>query len=224
MEKRTAAVFGSTGLIGNLLLEELVLSEKYSLIKSFVRRPTGVTEQKVEEVVSDLTDLLSLSDSIVADDLFVCLGTTIKKAGSVSNMEKIDRDLPVGIAEKAFANGVKNIAVVSSIGASAKSANYYLRIKGEMEDRIMMIGFRSISIVRPSLLLGDRNEKRAGEKVSKVVMTVIGPLMAGSLKKYRAIHGGDVARAMISLVLEGNGKRIIESDELQVIADKYGMN
>jgi uncharacterized protein YbjT (DUF2867 family) len=218
---RTAIVFGSTGLIGNLLVAELVQSEKYSAIKSFVRQATGVTETKVEEIVADFSDPDSFTGRITGDDLFICLGTTIKKAGSVANMEKIDRDLPVSIANGALSNGVKRIAVVSSIGASARSGNYYLRIKGELEDALMKMDFENVSIVRPSMLLGDRKEKRAGEIVGMVVMTAAKPVLVGKLRKYRAIHGTDVARAMILLLRDGAGKRIIESDELQKISAGY---
>jgi uncharacterized protein YbjT (DUF2867 family) len=215
MEGRRALVFGSTGLIGNLLVEELVDSAEYSSIKSFVRQATGVTETKVEEIIADFSDPLSFSDKVRGDDLFICLGTTIKKAGTVEKMEKIDRDLPVKIASIAALNGVKKIAVVSSVGASAKSGNYYLRIKGEMEEGIMKLDFNNISIIRPSMLLGERKERRAGEIVGKVVMTAFKPVLIGKLLKYRAIHGRDVARAMIKLNLTGEGKNIFESNELQ---------
>jgi len=221
MERRIALVFGSTGLIGNLLVEELVKSGKYSLVKSFVRQSTGVSEAKVEEIVSDLSDPETLSDKINGDDLYICLGTTIKKAGSVANMEKIDRDLPVRIATVAASNGVRNLAMVSSVGASAGSSNYYLRIKGEMEDGILKLEFESISIVRPSMLLGERKEKRMGEIAGKVVMTAVKPLMIGPLARYRAIHARDVARAMIALIQTAKGKNIVESDRLQALSAEY---
>lgn len=215
MNNKTAIVFGSTGLIGNLLIEELARSDNYSLIRSFVRQTTGITEAKVEEVVTDFSNSSSYSQLINGDDIFICLGTTIKKAGSVANMEKIDRDLPVEIARAAVSAGVKGIAVVSSIGASAGASNYYLRIKGEMEEGIMQLPFARKAIVRPSMLLGDRKEKRTGEMVGKVVMTAIKPVMIGKLLKYRAIHGRDVARAMITLLNTPQEKNIFESDELK---------
>ena len=220
MGKRTAIVFGSTGLIGNLLVEELVRSGIYDRIKTFVRQPTGVTEPLVEELVDDFSDMEILSSKISGDDVYICLGTTIKKAGSVANMEKIDRDLPVNLAGVALKGGAKRIAVVSSIGASAGSANYYLRIKGEMEERILNAGFENTAIVRPSLLLGERKEKRTGEFVSKVVMKTVSPIMVGKLKKYRAIHGRDVARAMMALLQKDQVKNIYESDELQKLAEQ----
>ena len=219
MESRTAAVFGSTGLIGNLLLEELAESGKYSHVRSFVRQSTGIRENRIEEIVSDLQDVSSIASWINTDDLFICLGTTIKKAGSVTNMEKIDRDLPYDIAAAAFRNGVRNVSVVSSLGASSRSSNFYLRIKGEMEEKIMGLGFENLSIVRPSMLLGERKEKRTGERVGKVVMKAFRPVLVGKLSKYRAIHAADVASAMISLNLGPGGTRIVESDELQRIAD-----
>jgi uncharacterized protein YbjT (DUF2867 family) len=217
MEKRTALVFGSTGLVGNLLLEELVGSEKYSEIRIFVRQSTGISVPKVEEIVDDFSDLERISQKIKGDDLFICLGTTIKKAGSIENMEKVDRDLPVRIAELALDGDVKNIAVVSSIGASSDSKNYYLRIKGEMEEGIMNLNFENIAIVRPSMLLGERKERRTGEIVGKVVMKAFSPVLTGKLKKYRAIHGRDVARAMILILEQKQGKKYYESDELQNI-------
>jgi uncharacterized protein YbjT (DUF2867 family) len=219
---KTALVFGSTGLIGNLLVEELIKSGKYLKVKTFVRQSTGVAESSVEEIVTDFSDKGVLSSKIVGDDMYVCLGTTIRKAGSVANMEKIDRDLPVSLAAIAVSNGVKRIAVVSSIGAGSGSSNYYLRIKGEMEESILRLGFETISIVRPSMLLGERKERRAGEMVGKIAMKVFQPVMAGKFRKYRAIHGRDVAKAMIALLsLEGSMKRIYESDELQKLADGY---
>jgi uncharacterized protein YbjT (DUF2867 family) len=136
-------------------------------------------------------------------------------------MEEIDRDLPVMIASAASANKVLRIAVVSSIGASTISSNYYLRIKGEMEQEILKLKFENISIVRPSMLLGERKEKRAGEIAGKVVMTVVNPLLLGKMKKYRGIHGRDVARSMIMLLQKESDKGIYESDKLQLIADSY---
>jgi uncharacterized protein YbjT (DUF2867 family) len=218
MANKTALVFGSTGLIGNLLIEELVKSDLYGVVRSFVRQSTGISEPKVEEIITDFSNLSAVSHFIAGDDIFICLGTTIKKAGSVSNMEKIDRDFPIEIARYASSSGVKGIAVVSSIGASARSSNYYLRIKGEMEDGIIQLPFERKAVVRPSMLLGERKEIRAGEIVGKVVMTAFRPVLAGKLRKYRAIHGRDVARSMISILNSRQEKIFFESDELQKLA------
>lgn len=217
MDGKTAIVFGATGLVGNLLLEELEACNAYSTIRIFVRQPTGITIPGMEEIVTDFTDPKNLSGQLWGDDLFICLGTTIRKAGSVANMEKIDRDLPVTVASIAHDNGAKRIAVVSSIGANPSSRNYYLRIKGEMEEGIKKIGFSTTVIVRPSMLLGDRKELRAGEMAGKVFMKAVRPLLTGKMKKYRAIHGRDVAKGMIALIQSESGIHISESDDLERI-------
>jgi uncharacterized protein YbjT (DUF2867 family) len=217
MEQKKALVFGATGLVGNLLVEELKSFEKYSCIRIFVRQPLELGGT-IDQVVTDFTDMQKLRESLEGDDIFICLGTTIKKAGSIESMEKIDRDLPVMIAEEARKAGVGRIAVVSSIGADPKSKNYYLRIKGEMEEGILSAAFDRTVIVRPSILLGDRKEKRTGESAGKIVMKVVSPVLTGKLLKYRAIHGRDVALAMIKLIGQANDKMIYESDELLWIA------
>jgi uncharacterized protein YbjT (DUF2867 family) len=224
MNKRIALIFGSTGLVGNLLLAELIRSEIYSGIKIFVRQKSDISDPKVDEIIIDFSNLDSFSEQIKGDDLFICIGTTIKKAGSVANMEKIDRDLPVRLATIAQYNGVRKVAVVSSIGANSQSGNYYLRIKGEMEEGIIKLGFKQTTIGRPSMLLGDRNETRTGEIVGKAVMRILKPLLIGKLRKYRAINGRDVARALISVLQTDSAITILESDELQSIAENNKNN
>ena len=217
MGNRTAIVFGATGLVGSLLLEELEKAGNYQTIRIFVRQTTGIPSPGIEEIITDFGNIGDHRADIKGDDLFICLGTTIKKAGSVENMEKIDRDLPVDIANLAQKNGVKRVAVVSSIGADPASKNYYLRIKGEMEQGILAAGIEKTLIVRPSMLMGERKERRPGEIAGKIVMKVIKPVLSGKLLKFRAIHGRDVARAMIMLLEKETDKKIFESDDLQKI-------
>jgi uncharacterized protein YbjT (DUF2867 family) len=214
MENKTAVIFGSTGFIGRFLVEELINNGNYSMIKLFVRNKSGFSGDKIKEYIIDLNELASHSGLLTGDDLYICLGTTIKKAGSVRRMEEIDRDLPVRIATLASLNGIKRIAVVSSIGASSKSSNYYLRIKGEMEEGILGLKFEKIVIARPAILLGNRKEKRPGEIFSKGLIKIIGPLLIGRLKKYRGIYGEEVAKALIRIVNSKSEKQIYESDEL----------
>lgn len=220
MDARTAIVFGSTGLIGRSLVEELCASQDYSTVKLFVRKAGSVyRSDKIKEFVADFEKLSAFADQITGDDLFIALGTTIKKAGSVSKMEEIDRDLPVRIASVASANRIPRMAVVSSIGADASSRNYYLRIKGEMEKRILGLNFKCIAVVRPSLLLGQRGEKRFGEDLSKTFMKVFQVFLTGKFRKYKAIEAKDVARAMIAILRDKTGREIYESDRLQTISD-----
>jgi len=216
---RTAIIFGGTGLIGKALTEELGKSCQYEKIIAFTRRKTEFdTVLKVNNQVVDFENPESFSGQIIGDDIFICLGTTIKKAGSVKKMEKIDRDLPVILAKYAHKNSVSRLAIVSSIGANVNSSNYYLRIKGEMEREIMNINFETVAIARPSLLLGRRDENRFGESAGKLFMKVLSHLLYGRLRKYRAIEGRIVAKALIGILRSETGKNIYESDQLQKLA------
>jgi uncharacterized protein YbjT (DUF2867 family) len=214
---KTALIFGSTGLVGSYLIQELIDCGEYSEIKSFVRKPTGIKQTIISEHIIDFGKLDDFAGLFKGDDLFICLGTTIKKAGSVAKVEEIDRDIPIRIAEICQKNGVKKVAVVSSIGANKSSKNYYLRIKGEMEAGILAQNFENIAILRPSILLGKRSETRFAETAGKGFMTVFGFLLFGKIKKYRAIHGQTVARAMIAILKQDLKEKIYESDIVQII-------
>lgn len=218
MNNKTAIIFGATGLTGSLLLNQLTDSGYYSSIKIFVRKPTGIINSKIEEIISDFQNLSDISQKITGDDLYICLGTTIKKAGTIANVEKADRDLPVNISSIASSNGIKKIAVVSSLGADSHSSNYYLRVKGEMEEGIMKQYFSQIVFARPSLLIGNRDEKRFGESAGKIFMKIINPLLAGNFKKYRSIQAKDVAKAMIVILRDNIPGTIFESDKLQKLS------
>jgi uncharacterized protein YbjT (DUF2867 family) len=218
MINRTALVFGATGLIGTALIEELCKSERYKLIKIFVRTDTGlVKREKVKEMIINFDNLKKFADMITGDDLFITIGTTIKKAGSVKRMEEIDRDLPLEIAAIASGNGVEKLAVISSLGADAGSSNYYLRIKGEMEREIMKLKFLTVAILRPSILLGKRDERRLGEATAKIFIRIFGFFLVGRLAKYRGIEAKKVAASMIKVLNENRGIAILESDKLQKI-------
>jgi uncharacterized protein YbjT (DUF2867 family) len=219
MEARTAIVFGATGLVGTALLSELCKSDLYGMIRIFARRETGFSgNEKVKEFIIDFSNLKDYAGLIKGDDLFICLGTTIKKAGSVLRMEEIDRDLPLEIAALASANSVEKLAVVSSLGANSNSTNYYLRIKGEMEKGLLRLNFRTLVILRPSILFGERAEKRIGEEIGKIFMKLSGIFLIGKLKKYRGIEGRKVAIAMIIAVNGKPGMEILESDAIHKIA------
>lgn len=216
MINRTAIVFGATGLVGKALVEELCNSDRYFMIKVFSRAITGFAgRDKIKEFIIDFSNLKDYSEMITGDDLFICLGTTIKKAGSVSRMEEIDRDLPMDIASYALKNSVEKLAVISSIGADPDSSNYYLRIKGEMERGLMKLNFRTLVILRPSILLGTRAEKRTGEAIGKIFIRISGIFLIGKLAKYRGIEGSKVARAMVKAINEKSGTEVLESDAIQ---------
>lgn len=221
MKNRTAIVFGGTGLVGKALIDELIKSDYYDGVKVFLRTKVSYPETlKVKIYIVDFNQPESFSGQITGDDLFICLGTTIKKAGSVAMMEQIDRNLPVALAKSARENNVKRIAVVSSIGANKNSSSYYLRIKGEMEQGIMDLDFETTAIVRPSILLGERGERRIGEQAGKVIMKLVGVFLYGKIRKYRSIEGRDVAKAMKTILETVEGREIFESDKLKQIADQ----
>lgn len=213
--KKTAIVFGSTGLVGHILLKKLCESETYSEVTSFSRKSAGFNSPLLREVVNSLVAPDEIADQLKGDDLYCCLGTTIKKAGSKEAFRKTDMELPVKLAQIAGVNQVRKFIVISSIGADAKSSNFYLRTKGEMEKQLLETNVPDIVIVRPSMLLGNRGERRLGEEIGKVVMKVLTPVMVGRWKKYRAIHAETVANAMIHLANSDENQEIFESDELE---------
>jgi uncharacterized protein YbjT (DUF2867 family) len=214
MTRKTALLFGATGLVGSHLLELLIEDDRYQTVKVFGRRATGQAHPKVQEHIIDLDRLDEYASQLTGDELFICLGTTIRQAGSVARMELIDRDYPAKIASLARSNGVERVAVVSSMGANHLSGNYYLRIKGEMEQAILAAHFPRTVIVQPSILFGKRREFRFGEWVGKGVMQALGFLMRGPLRKYRGIQANTVARALIRLIGEDGQETIYPNDRL----------
>ena len=216
---KTAIVFGATGLVGSELLYHLIKDIRYRAVKVFTRRELHIEHIKVIEKIVEVEKVEDYNDFIKGDDLFICLGTTRCKAGSIKRMEAINRYLPVKIARAALGNGVKNMAVVSSIGADPESRNYYYRIKGQMENDLQSLEFNRKVIVRPSILLGKRNEIRLLESVGKALVRGFGFLLRSKKRKYRGIRASDVALAMLKEINNINGKELYESDELARLAE-----
>ena len=218
MMNKTAIVFGATGLVGRELLYELIKDVRYKAVKVFTRRELHIEHIKLIENIVDVENVDEYGDEIKGDDLFICLGTTRAKAGSVKRVEELDRTLPFRISKAALLNGVKNIAVVSSIGANPESRNYYYRIKGMMEKDIISMDFSRKLVLRPSILLGKRDEVRVFEAIGKVVMKSVAFMLGGKRRKYRGIHSRDVAKVMVMEINNINGKEVYESDEIEEIA------
>ncbi len=214
-EKLTALVFGSSGLIGRFLTELLIKDSRYEKVILFVRKEAQYYHGKIEQIVFDSDRIEEIRDKISGDQIFCCLGSTIKKAGSKEEFFKIDHHLIVNIAKAAISNEIKVFSVISSIGASSKSSNFYLHTKGLTEDVLLSLDFKNLSILRPSMLLGIRSESRPLEEIAKVVFKILGKLMTGKLKKYRPIHAETVARAMIVLANQNLKANILESDKLE---------
>jgi uncharacterized protein YbjT (DUF2867 family) len=200
-----AIIIGASGLVGNLILSEVINDNDFSEVRIFVRKPTGIVSPKLKEIVNPMKDISALSADIQGDVLFNALGTTIKKAGSQEEQQRIDRDLPVAFAKIASTNGVKIMINVSSVGASL-NGGFYLKTKAEMENGTTNFFPKSVFHFRPGLLAGNRKEIRLAEKIASGVTKIIDPILTGSLKKYRSMPVGKLAKAMISLSKNPAGK------------------
>jgi uncharacterized protein YbjT (DUF2867 family) len=213
---KTALIAGATGLVGNELLKLLIASDEYETVYSVTRKPANLTSDKLKEFQIDFNDLDKLRLPSPPHHVFCTLGTTIKKAKTKENFRKVDYDYVVKLASLAKSLGTEKFLVVSSLGANAKSSIFYSRVKGEMENAIHDLNLPQTFVFRPSLLMGDRSEKRAGEKTAIAVYKVLDPLFIGKLKKYKGIRIEKVAKAMIETASKNDQKfQIIESDEIQ---------
>jgi uncharacterized protein YbjT (DUF2867 family) len=207
-----AAIAGATGFIGSQLLELLKDDAVIGSVQVLSRRPLDLPT-KFTVIQGDLLQP-ALTGSL--DVAFCALGTTMAVAGSKEAFYHVDHDLVLAFAKAAKAQGAEKFVLVSSIGADAGSSNYYLKVKGEAESDLKALGFRSLIILQPSLLMGERREFRLGERVGQGAMSLLGPLMLGPLAKYRGIHGRTVANAMLRLAKENlPGVHVLESDRLQ---------
>jgi len=212
---KTAIIAGSTGLVGNALFNQLILDDNYSSVIALVRKQNNSNHHKAQTVIVNFNDLSVSRENIVATHAYCCLGTTIKNAGSKEAQYKIDHDYVIAFAKFCKQIEVKTFTVVSSMGANFESKNFYLKTKGMMEEDLKLLGFESLVIVRPSLLLGNRNEFRLGEKIATLCMNLFSPLFVGSLKKYKGIKAETVAKAMIYFSnLSEKGVSIHENNEL----------
>ena len=210
---KTAIIIGATGLVGSTLVKQICENPTYSKVVLLLRKPLNISHLKLVQEVIDF-DKIDAS-KIMGDDLFCAMGTTLAKAGSKEAQYKIDCTYPYEIGKIAKTNGVKQYILVSSVEADFESSNFYLRTKGDLEKNIQSLGFQNFVSVRPSMLLGDREESRLGEKVGKVLSNLFSPLLFGSLRKYHGIEADDVAKAMQHFANQGlNGVRFVEYDEM----------
>ncbi len=210
-----AVVTGATGLIGKEIVKQLAQNDEVEEVTVVGRRYLDYSHPKVEQHIADLGDAEAIRPYMQGDVLFCALGTTIKRAGSKENFRLVDHHFVVNAAKVASEEGVKHFCVVSSIGAKAESGNFYLRTKGEMENEISALPFTSVHIFRPSLLLGNREENRPGERIGEAFFKLFGFIFKGKLERYAPIHASTVADAMIKASLSGApGVNIIESENI----------
>ena len=199
MLRTKSLVVGSTGLIGSSIITQLL--EKEESVIALVRTDEASTNSLLDFHKVNFDDLKFPNDFFSdVKDLFICLGTTIKKAGSEDAFQKVDVTYCKEIAKEAQQGGVTNLSIVTSVGSDSNSKNFYLKSKGLIESQILELDFESISIYRPGLLTGPRDEFRLGEFIGqKISPFLIDPLLRGSLRKYRSINGDKLAKAMINL-------------------------
>lgn len=216
MKSKIALVLGATGLVGQKLVERLTQDVNYSSILIVNRREVGYSNPKIQEKVIDFDQIDQSIKQVNATAIFCCIGTTIKTAGSKEAFRKVDYDIPVTFGKIAEKSGVGNFVVISSLGADSNSSAFYSKVKGEMESQLRTLKIPHLTIVRPSLLLGDRDEKRLGEGIAQVLFSVFGFLMVGPLKKYKAISADQVAKAMIHYA-SNPAETVIENNYLHEV-------
>ncbi|MBJ6119390.1 oxidoreductase [Pontibacter sp. BT310] len=222
---RNALIVGASGLVGGHCLRLLLASERYSQVISVGRRDLPLIHPKLDQKVIDFDNLKKYGAELAADDVYCCLGTTIKKAGSKENFYKVDYTYVVELAKLASAKNAAQFLVVSSMGADAGSMIFYNKVKGEMERDVQDLNFRTVHIFRPSLLLGEREEERTGEELASKIMKPLSGLMVGPLSKYKPILGEDVAKAMLYAASQNQGgTQIYPSDKIAKMAANYSQS
>jgi uncharacterized protein YbjT (DUF2867 family) len=213
---RTALVAGATGLVGSHVLELLLADDEWSHVVTVGRRTTSQRHEKLEQRVLDLGELETVSDLPHVDDVFCCLGTTIKRAGSQPAFRLVDHAFVVALARAGLRAGATQFLHVSAIGADPESRVFYSRVKGETEAAVRTLPYQSIQIFRPSLLLGERAEFRLGERVAMLVAPALAALLVSRLRRYRPIHAAAVARAMVTIAKEApRGPNVFEYDAMR---------
>ena len=211
---KTALLFGVSGLVGGHLLNQLIKNNNYSKIKLFVRSVPQISDPKIEIIETDFNNLENHNEDIKGDDCFFCIGTTKQNSPDKNEYQRVELEVPKQIAQIAKSNLVNSFIFVSALYANPKSSGNYVRFKGLVEEELKRLNFPKLALMRPSFLMGDRKEKRVGEKIGIFVFKLLSPLLLGPLKKMRPIHSETVAKAMIIVANENLEKNIFESNEI----------
>ncbi|MBL0025715.1 MAG: NAD(P)H-binding protein [Saprospiraceae bacterium] len=220
MNDRIALVFGGSGMTGTSLVHKLLGTTEYTKIRLFVRKKLTLVHPKLEQFITDFDNLALISNQISGDTLFLCLGTTMARAKSKASFYKVDYTYTINVANIALKNEVNKVILISSMGADPGSLIYYSKVKGQVEKTIKSMPFKIVAIIRPSLLLGNRNEKRVGEKLGALLSGWFSGLFVGPFRKYQAISSDAVADAMIKIAnSQESGIQIYESDTLKNISE-----
>ncbi|ALS77567.1 NAD(P)H-binding protein [Planococcus kocurii] len=219
MNNKTALLAGASGLVGNELLHILLNSSHYSQVRILVRHPLELIHEKLEQIITDFDKLDDYADYFTVEDVYCCLGTTIKKAGSQEAFKKVDYDYPLKMAELAKSHQVKNFLVITALGADSNSKVFYSRTKGQLQLNLKKTGLTALHIFQPSLLLGERQEFRLGEKAATLLSPVISKVLKGKMKKYKPVEAKDVAVTMYEVAqIERTGNYTYPSDRIEIIS------
>ena len=211
---KTALLFGSSGLIGGHLLNQLIKNDYYDKIQIFVRSVPEINDPKVEIIKTDFNNLENHREDIKGDDCFFCIGTTRQNSPDKNDYRRVELDIPKEIAQIAKSNSINSFVFVSSGYADPKSSGDYLKFKGQVEEELKRLNFTKLGIMRPSFLMGKRKEKRIGEKIGILVFKLLSPLLLGPLKKMKPINSEIVAKAMIKAANENLEINTFESNEI----------
>lgn len=218
-KNKKALLVGASGLVGYELIQILLEAPEYDSVTIFIRNKLNINHPKLKQLVINFDHLQNYNEYFKVDDVYCCLGTTIKKAGSQEAFRKVDFDFPLTLAKLSKENEVQKFLIITAMGADSNSKIFYNRVKGEVEEAIKKVGLPSLHIFRPSLLLGERKEFRFGEKLASILSPLFSGFMVGSLRKYKPIHGRNVALAMYR---KGHtkeiGSYIYSSDAIQDIS------
>lgn len=216
---KTALVVGATGLVGSECTQRLAAHPDFSSVTAVTRRAISdaTPTASLRHVVVDFDHLGESPELFAVSHVFCALGTTIRKAGSRERFRQVDFGYPAQIARLAKAAGARHFLLVSSVGANTASSGFYLRVKGQLEELVLSLGFVSVTIARPSLLLGERNEFRFGESLAAQFSGVFP-------RRYQPVHGRDVARVLVEAGMENRrGVRVIENSEIAERARNAGV-
>ncbi len=218
MQNKKAIIAGATGLIGKFVLSYLLHDKNYSEIIVISRQALVLKDPKIKNIICNFENIENFSNDLIADDVFCCLGTTIKVAGSKENFKKIDLHYPIKLANITRKNGASKFLVVSAMGANKNSNIFYNQVKGELEETLKGIGFKGLYIFRPSLLLGMRKEFRLGERIAIISSKIWSPILSLFAKQYKPIDAMVVAFAMHQKAADSSFEhQTLSSDQIQSI-------
>ncbi|SFL67464.1 hypothetical protein SAMN03159341_108169 [Paenibacillus sp. 1_12] len=219
---RTAIVAGASGLIGTELVACLMNEPSYERVVILVRKPIHIVHPKCIQVITNYEQLEDEIKAYMAEsDLFCCLGTTIKKAGTKEQFRKVDLEYPMRLGKLAKTYHAAYFGIVTALGANAQSSIFYSQVKGQVEADLEQLQLPALHLFRPSLLLGERSDVRTGERIGAVLSVAVTPLLIGGLQKYKPIHVKTVAKAMLHTALLGNrGIHRYQYEQIEELAAK----